>query len=96
MPFINKVIALFVSWLVFSGVIYYAEHGLENSSIQSYSDALYWAVAAISTAGIADAPISGIAKLVGGIWIVLCSVLFFGAIVATVTTYFMRPMVSTT
>jgi voltage-gated potassium channel len=30
--------------------------------------------------------------LLGGVWIVLGSVLFFGAIVATVTAYFMRPM----
>jgi voltage-gated potassium channel len=30
--------------------------------------------------------------LVGGIWIVVGSVIFFGTIVATVTTYFMRPM----
>jgi voltage-gated potassium channel len=49
-------------------------------------------VAAFSTAGIADAPLSGAAKLIGGLWIVLCSMLFFGTIVATVTTYFMRPM----
>ena len=53
---------------------------------------MYWGVAAFSTAGIADAPISGVAQLIGGIWIVVGSVLFFGAIVATVTTYFMRPM----
>ena len=32
------------------------------------------------------------AKLIGGIWIIIGSVLFFGTIVATVTTYFMRPM----
>lgn len=49
-------------------------------------------VAAFSTAGIADAPVSGTAQLVGGLWIVIGSVLFFGTIVATVTTYFMRPM----
>jgi len=53
---------------------------------------LYWGVAAFSTAGIASAPISSTAQLVGGIWIVLGSVLFFGTIVATVTSYFMRPM----
>jgi voltage-gated potassium channel len=53
---------------------------------------LYWGVAAFSTAGIADTPISGTAQLVGGLWIVLGSVLFFGTIVATVTSYFMRPM----
>jgi MFS superfamily sulfate permease-like transporter len=49
-------------------------------------------VAAFSTAGIAAAPLSGTARLVGGLWIVLGSVLFFGTIVATVTAYFMRPL----
>jgi voltage-gated potassium channel len=29
---------------------------------------------------------------IGGVWIVVGSMLFFGTIVATVTTYFMRPM----
>lgn len=46
----------------------------------------------MSTAGIADTPASGAAKLVGGIWIVIGSVLFFGIIVASVTAYFMRPL----
>ena len=49
-------------------------------------------IAAFSTAGIADTPISSTAQLIGGLWIVLGSVLFFGTIVATVTSYFMRPM----
>ena len=49
-------------------------------------------VAAFSTAGIADKPLSGAAQLLGGLWIVIGSVLFFGAIVATVTSYFMRPL----
>ncbi len=53
---------------------------------------MYWGGAAFSTAGIADTPISGAAQLIGGLWIVLGSVLFFGTIVATVTGYFMRPM----
>ena len=53
---------------------------------------MYWGIAAFSTAGIADAPVSGISQIIGGLWIVLGSVLFFGTIVATVTTYFMRPM----
>lgn len=72
--------------------MYQAEQGVKGTTIDSYGDALYWGVAAFSTAGIADAPVSGISKLVGGLWIVLGSVLFFGTIVATVTTYFMRPM----
>ena len=53
---------------------------------------MYWGVAAFSTAGIADMPVKGISELIGGIWIVVGSMLFFGTIVATVTAYFMRPL----
>lgn len=91
-PFIKMIVLLFALWLVFSAGLYFAENRVEASSIKSYGNALYWSVAAFSTAGIADAPQSSLAQLVGGIWIVLGSMLFFGTIVATVTTYFMRPM----
>jgi voltage-gated potassium channel len=84
------VVLLILLWLGFSASIYLAESGVEGSSIQSYGNALYWGIAAFSTAGIADAPISSAAQLLGGVWIVLGSVLFFGAIVATVTAYFME------
>jgi len=91
-PFVKMVVLLVVLWLLFSAGIYLAERDLEGTSIHSYGEALYWGVAAFSTAGIADTPISGMARLIGGLWIVIGSVLFFGTIVATVTTYFMRPM----
>jgi voltage-gated potassium channel len=91
-PFAKMVLLLIVLWLMFSAGVYMAERSVEGTPINSYGEALYWGVAAFSTAGIADAPISGTAQLVGGLWIVLGSVLFFGAIVATVTSYFMRPM----
>lgn len=91
-PFTKMVLLLIALWLVFSAGVYLAERGVEGASINSFGVALYWGVAAFSTAGIADTPISGLAQLIGGVWIVLGSVLFFGTIVATVTTYFMRPM----
>jgi len=91
-PFVKMVLLLIVLWLIFSAGMYLSENSIEGASIDSYGDALYWGIAAFSTAGIADAPVSGAAQLIGGIWIVLGSVLFFGTIVATVTTYFMRPM----
>jgi len=72
--------------------LYFAEIGIEGATITSYGDALYWGIAAFSTAGIADTPQSDTAQLIGAIWIVIGSVIFFGTIVATVTTYFMRPM----
>ena len=53
---------------------------------------MYWGIAAFSTAGIADMPVSGASEIIGAIWIVIGSIVFFGAIVATVTAYFMRPL----
>ena len=91
-PFTRMVLLLVALWLVFSAGFFFAESGSEGSSIRSYGDALYWGVAAFSTAGIADTPVSGMAQLVGGLWIVIGSLLFFGTIVATVTGYFMRPL----
>ncbi len=91
-PFTTMVLLLIVLWLIFSGGVYLAERGIAGTSIDSYGKALYWGVAAFSTAGIADTPTSGIALLIGGLWIVIGSALFFGTIVATITTYFMRPL----
>ena len=84
--------SLIILWVLFSGGVYFAEREMEGATITSFGDALYWGVAAFSTAGIADTPQSSWAKLIGGIWIIICSWLFFGTIVATITTYFMRPM----
>lgn len=91
-PFIRMILLLMFLWLIFSAGVYWAEQEVVGSSIRTYGEALYWGVAAFSTAGIADTPTSGVAQVIGGIWIVIGSVLFFGTIVATVTTYFMRPM----
>ena len=79
-------------WLVFATAMFAVEQDAAGSSIRSIGDALYWGVAALSTAGIADTPVSGTAKLIGGTWIIIGSVLFFGIIVSTVTAYFMRPV----
>ena len=91
-PFTKMVLLLIALWLVFSAGLYFAERGAEETAISSYGDALYWGIAAFSTAGIADTPKSGVAQFIGGIWIVTGSMLFFGIIVATITAYFMRPM----
>lgn len=91
-PVLKMAFLLVVLWMLFSAGIYFGESGAEGTKITSYGKALYWGVAAFSTAGIADMPVNGISELLGAVWIVLGSVLFFGAIVATVTAYFMRPL----
>jgi len=78
--------------MVFAAGLYFSELGAPNTSITSYGKALYWGVAAFSTAGIADRPVNGLSEIIGAVWIVLGSMLFFGAIVATITAYFMRPL----
>ena len=91
-PLIKLIFLLVALWLVFAAGLYFAEHEIEGTSITSYGRALYWGIAAFSTAGIADEPVSSTARFIGGLWIVVGSMLFFGTIVATVTAYFMRPL----
>lgn len=91
-PIVNLALLLLVLWLLFAAGLYASEIGADGSSITSYGRALYWGIAAFSTAGIADTPINGVSQVIGGAWIILGSMLFFGTIVATVTAYFMRPL----
>ena len=91
-PFVKMDFLLVLLWFAFSAGIYFAEQCMEGATITSYGNAQYRGIAAFSAAGIADTPLSGVSQIIGGIWIVLGSTLFFGTIVATVTTYFMRPL----
>jgi len=91
-PLIKMTFLLLSLWMLFAAALYFAERGAEGTTITSYGRALYWGVAAFSTAGIADMPVTGLSEVIGGLWIILGSMLFFGAIVATVTAYFMRPL----
>jgi voltage-gated potassium channel len=85
-------VLLVAMWLACSLLLYLAETRSDQTAIDSIGAALYWGVAAFSTAGIADPPVSGLGRLIGAAWIIAGSALFFGAIVATITAYFMRPM----
>jgi voltage-gated potassium channel len=91
-PVVRMTLLLVALWMLFAAGIYWSESDVEGTTITSYGRALYWGIAAFSTAGIADMPISAVAEVFGAIWIVLGSLLFFGAIMATVTAYFMRPL----
>ena len=90
LPYFTLVLVL--SWLLFATALYFAERQTEDPVILTFGEALYWGVAAFSTAGIADTPASPLSRLIGGLWIVVGSVIFFGIIVASVTGFFMRPV----
>ncbi len=91
-PILKLTFLLVILWMFFAAGLYFGESGAEGTTITSYGRALYWGIAAFSTAGIADMPVNGISEIIGAIWIVLGSMLFFGAIVSTITAYFMRPL----
>lgn len=91
-PFVRMLILLVCLWIGFAVALYAVESTAAEAQVRSLLDALYWGVAAFSTAGIADTPATTIGKVIGGVWIIVGSVIFFGTIVATVTTYFMRPL----
>ena len=91
-PFTWMVLLLLCLWLAFSTALFLVERGGESTSIGGFGEALYWGVAAFSTAGIADDPDTTAGRILGALWIIIGSVLFFGTIIATITGYFMRPM----
>jgi voltage-gated potassium channel len=91
-PFVRIVAAMVFSWLFFAFALYLAESPDPSSPISSYGRAVYWALAGFTTAGIANQPVTGAGLLVGGVWMIAGSAIFFGGIVATVTAYFTRPL----
>nr|NIO41605.1 two pore domain potassium channel family protein [Burkholderiales bacterium] len=72
-PVLKVAFLLLTCWILFSAGLYFAELGAEGTSITSYGRALYWGIAAFSTAGIADTPVKGISQVIGGAWIVVGS-----------------------
>ena len=89
-PFVPMIALLTVLWLIFSTGFYFAEHGASGTGINYYTDALWWGVVAMTSMGTAPMPVSGAGQIVGGIWAVLGCVIFYGAIIASVTVYFIR------
>ena len=49
-PIIRLLALLIALWMTFSAGVYWAERGIPGATIQNYGDALYWGVAAFSTA----------------------------------------------
>jgi voltage-gated potassium channel len=66
-PVLKMTGVLLTLWVLFSAGLYFAERGAEGTSITSFGRALYWGIAAFSTAGIADMPVTGLAEAIGGL-----------------------------
>ena len=87
-PLVPMFSILVVLWLIFSAGLYFAERGV-NEALDSYGEALWWGLAAMQTMGSgAGQPMTTAGGVVFGIWAILGTLLFFGAIIASVTAYF--------
>ena len=89
-PFVSMISLITVLWLLFSTIFYYVERGASGTEITDYSHALWWGIVAMTTMGTAHIPTSGGGQIVGGIWAIIGCIIFYGAIIASVTTYFAR------
>jgi len=89
-PFLPILSVLVVLWLLFSAGLYFAERGA-NEDLDSYGEVLLWCLTAIQTMGSPHMTLTTLGRVIHGVWIVMGTMLFWGAIIASVTSYFMRP-----
>ncbi|MFQ5934327.1 MAG: hypothetical protein ACE5KI_06765 [Dehalococcoidia bacterium] len=74
---------------IVAALLFVAERNA-NDNIGNYFDAVWWAMASMQTAGNSWRPETFWGSVVGGAWSVIGTVLFYGAIIASVTVFFLR------
>jgi len=90
-PLLPLLLLLAGFWLFFSFGVYLAER-LVNEQFHSFGYTLWWTFTAMQTQGAnSPGPITPLGMLLGGIWSVIGTVIFFGVIIATIYAYYMVP-----
>ena len=90
-PFLPLLLALVVLWLSFSLGVYHAER-LVNEQFHSYGYTLWWTFTAMQTQGAnSPGPITPLGMMIGAIWSIIGTTIFFGVIIATIYAYYMVP-----
>ena len=93
-PFFVMVPIILVLLLLFSAGIYFAENGAAGSNVHSYGEALWDGVVLMTTAGTMTEPVTAVGHVLGAIWTILGCMLFYGAIIASASAYFLLPISS--
>ena len=90
-PLIPLLLVLMAFWLVSSLGVFFAER-LVNEQFHSYGSALWWTFTAMQTQGAnSPGPITTWGILIGAVWSIIGTVVFFGVIIATFYAYYMAP-----
>ena len=84
--FLPMMTLIAVLWPIFSLLLYIAEHNV-NPDLSNYGHAVWWGLVAMTSMGTTYPPITGGGQVVGGIWAILGCIIFYGAIIASMTTY---------
>ena len=74
---------------IVAALIYFLERAV-NPNVESFVDALWWAIFTMQTAGNSWRPETLWGGIVGGGWSIIGTIMFYGAIIASVTVFFMR------
>lgn len=72
-----------------AGLLFLFERNI-NENVNNYLDTLWWSIFTMQTAGNSWRPETFWGGIVGGTWTVIGTLLFYGAIIASVTVFFMR------
>jgi len=90
-PFLPLLVILAVLWLSFSLGVYLAER-LVNEQFYSYGYTLWWTFTAMQTQGAnSPGPITSLGMIIGAVWSIIGTIVFFGVIIATIYAYYMVP-----
>ena len=81
-------IVAFMSGIV-ATLIYFLERAA-NPNVGSFVDALWWAIFTMQTAGNSWRPETLWGGIIGGGWSIIGTIMFYGAIIASVTVFFIR------
>jgi voltage-gated potassium channel len=61
-----------------------------NEHVNDYFDTVWWAMSSVQTQGNSWRPETFWGNVIGGAWTVIGTMLFFGAIIASITVFFIR------
>ena len=74
---------------VVATLIYFLERD-SNANVEGFVDAVWWTIFTMQTHGNSWRPDTFWGSVVGGAWSIIGTIIFYGAIIASVTVFFMR------
>ena len=74
---------------VVATLIYFLERD-SNANVNGFVDAIWWTIFTMQTHGNSWRPDTFWGSVVGGAWSIIGTIIFYGAIIASVTVFFMR------